>query len=199
MDSVTNTWVALLRGVNVGGKHILPMKQLVGMFTEAQCVNVRSYIQSGNVVFTAPPKIAQNLPGLLGKEIEARFGFSAPMVLRNRDQMQKVARGNPFLKAGLAESTLHVYFLADEPSAAAIKSLDPNRSPGDRFQVAGREIYLHLPNGMGRSKLTSTYFDSKLSTVATARNWATVLKLLEMMRSALNDRSIAPAHRRTVN
>ncbi len=181
MDSVNNIWVALLRGINVGGKHILPMKQLVEMFTDAKCVNVRSYIQSGNVVFAAPPKVAKGLPDLLGRKIEDRFGFSAPIVLRNREEMQKVLRNNPFLKAGMPEITRHVYFLADQPSAAAIKSLDPDRSPGDRFKVVGREIYLHLPNGMGRSKLSSAYFDSKLLTVATARNWATVLKLLEMM------------------
>lgn len=176
-----STYVALLRGINVGGKHIVPMKQLVEMFTEAKCVNVRSYIQSGNVVFTAPPKVAKVLPDVLGKKIEDRFGFSAPIILRNRDEMQKVARSNPYLKAGLPEITLYVYFLADEPSAAAIKSLDPNRSPGDRFHVSGREVYMHLSNGAGRSKLTSAYLDSRLSTVATARNWVTTLKLLEMM------------------
>jgi uncharacterized protein (DUF1697 family) len=181
MEPLTETWVALLRGINVGGKHLLRMKQLVEMFTEAKCVNVRSYIQSGNVVFATPPKVAKGLPERLGKKIEDSFGFSAPIILRNRDELQKIACNNPFLKAGLPEITLHVYFLADEPSAAAVKSLDPNRSPGDRFQAVGREIYLHLPNGMGRSKLTGAYFDSKLSTIATARNWTTVLKLLEMM------------------
>lgn len=181
MDSVSNSYVALLRGINVGGKHILPMKHLVEMFTEAKCVNVRSYIQSGNVVFTAPPKVAKGLPDLVSKKIEARFGFSAPIILRNRDDMQKVARSNPFLKAGLPEITLYVYFLADEPTSAAVKALHPDRSPGDRFQVVGREIYMHLPNGAGRSKLTSAYFDSKLKTVATARNWATTLKLLQLM------------------
>ena len=181
MEPLANTWVALLRGVNVGGKHILPMKQLVEMFSEAKCVNVRSYIQSGNVVFAAPPKVVKGLPALLEKKIEERFGFSAPIVLRNRDEMARVARSNPFLKAGLPQQALHVYFLANEPNPAAVKSLDVNRSPGDRFHVTGREIYLHVPNGMGRTKLTSTYFDAKLSTVATARNWTTVLTLLTMM------------------
>jgi len=76
---------------------------------------------------------------------------------------------------------LHVYFLADLPSASAVKSLDANRSIPDEFRVVGREIYLHVPNGMGRTKLTSTYFDSKLSTICTARNWATINTLLQMM------------------
>ena len=176
-------YIALLRGINVGGNRILPMKQLVAMFEEAKCVNVRSYIQSGNLVFTAPPNVVKGLPALLEKKIADRFGFSAPILLRNHAELARIARSNPFLKAGMPEQWLHVYFLAGEPSPAAIKSLDPNRSPGDRFHVAGREIYLHTPNGMGRSKLTSAYFDSKLSTVATARNWATVLKLLEMTKA----------------
>jgi uncharacterized protein (DUF1697 family) len=76
---------------------------------------------------------------------------------------------------------LHGYFLAHSPNTAAIAALDPARSTPDAFHVRGQEIYLHLPNGMGRSKLTNAYFDSKLSTICTARNWATVLKLSEMM------------------
>jgi uncharacterized protein (DUF1697 family) len=182
MEPIAQNYVALLRGVNVGGKHSLPMKQLVEMFCDARCLNVRHYIQSGNVVFTAPEKLVNGLSSLLEKKIEARYGFSAPVILRTRDELAKVVRGNPFLKAGAPERELNVYFLADAPSATAVKSLDPQRSAPDCFQVSGREIYLHTPNGMGRTRLTSTYFDSKLSTIATARNWATVLKLLEMMR-----------------
>lgn len=182
MEQVNKSYVALLRGVNVGGKHSLPMRQLVEMFCGARCINVRSYIQSGNVVFHAPEKIVKGLPSLLEETITERFGFSAPVILRTRDELAKVARGNPFLKAGAPERELNVYFLADQPSAAAVKSLDPQRSAPDRFQVIGREIYLHTPNGMGRSKLTGAYFDSKLETIATARNWATVMKLLEMMQ-----------------
>lgn len=177
----TTTYVALLRGINVGGKHIAPMKQLVEVFTGCKCVDVRTYIQSGNIIFSAPPKLMNGLTALLARKIEERFGFAVPVILRSYEELAKVPRNNPFLKRGVAENTLHVYFLADEPSAAAVKTLDPQRSAPDEFQVSGREIYLHLPNGMGRSKLTSAYFDSKLKTVATARNWATVLKLLEMM------------------
>ncbi len=177
------TYVALLRGINVSGKHVLPMKQLVEIFTDAKCGNVRTYIQSGNVVFTAPPKVAKALPVLLAKKIEERFGFSVPVVLRNREELAQAARNNPFLKAGLPHPTLHVYFLADVPTADGVESLDPQRSAPDVFHVCGREIYLHLPNGMGRTKLTNAYFDSRLKTVCTARNWNTVLKLLEMMQA----------------
>jgi len=174
------TYIALLRGINVGGKHKLPMKDLVQIVSDCRCTGARTYIQSGNVVFRAPRAGAQELPALIAKQIEGRFGFAAPIVLRNRKELARVVRDNPFIKAGVPENALHVYFLADAPSAEAVKSLDSNRSAPDAFRVIGREVYLNLPNGMARTKLTNAYFDSRLSTVSTARNWATVKTLLEM-------------------
>lgn len=176
------THLALLRGINVGGKNILPMKDLAKMFADAGCTNVRTYIQSGNVIFQTPagaPKIAETIT----TKIENRYGYRVPLVLRTSEQLLKTIGGNPFLKAGAHEKTLYVYFLAHSPNTAAIAALDPARSAPDAFHVLGQEIYLHLPNGMGRSKLTNAYFDSKLSTTCTARNWATVLKLAEMMEA----------------
>jgi uncharacterized protein (DUF1697 family) len=176
------THLALLRGINVGGKNVLPMKDLAQMFSDAGCASVRTYIQSGNVIFETPgaaPKIVD----LVKAKIEKRFGYRVPMVLRTSPQLLKTIRANPFLKAGADEKMLHVYFLADSPNARAIAALDLARSVPDAFHVLGREIYLHMPNGMARTKLTNAYFDSKLSTTSTARNWATVLKLSEMMES----------------
>ena len=172
--------VALLRGINVGGKNSLPMKDLVRMFEAAGCTSVRTYIQSGNVVFHAP-KGAAGLGERVTAAIEKQFGYLVPVVLRTSDELRKVIRTNPFLKDGIDQKWLHVYFLAGTADAKSIAGLDANRSTPDVFEVRGREIYLHLPNGMGRTKLTNAYFDSKLSTVCTARNWATVLKLSEMM------------------
>jgi uncharacterized protein (DUF1697 family) len=175
-----NTYAALLRGINVGGKHKLPMKDLVEVFAAGKCKDVRTYIQSGNVVFTCSDAVFEGLCPSLEKEIEARFGFPVPVVVRSHQQLAQVASNNPYLKAGKPPRTLHVMFLADEPNAEAIAKLDPARSPGDEFRVIGTEAYLYLPNGAGNSKLTNAYFDSRLSTVGTGRNWATVLKLLEM-------------------
>jgi uncharacterized protein (DUF1697 family) len=175
-------YVALLRAINVGGKRVVPMKQLAEIFTALGCSDVQTYIQSGNVVFRATADAARKLPVLASRRIEERFGFPVPVIVRDRKAMERVVRENPFLKPGVLETALHVYFLADVPSASAVKGLDPNRSSPDAFHVTGQHIYLHVPNGMGRSKLTCAYFDSKLATVSSARNWATVNKLLEMMQ-----------------
>jgi uncharacterized protein (DUF1697 family) len=172
--------VALLRGVNLGGKNKLPMKELVLMFTEAGCHNARSYIQSGNVIFSAAPTVASRVPALICAQIGKCFGFQTQIVLRTGEQMRDIVSNNPFLKAGEAEETLHVLFLADLPNSHDIDHLDADRSPPDEFIVRGREVYLCLPHGVGRTKLTNNYFDSKLRTTSTGRNWRTVIKLSEL-------------------
>lgn len=178
-------YVALLRGINVGGKNKLPMKALGELFNGAGCRGVRTYIQSGNVVFDATAALARAVPDRIGGEIERAFGHRPPIVLRSRQEMQIVSSTNPFLLRGEDESLAYVAFLADEPTEERIRSLDPLRSAPDEFAVQGREIFLHLPGGVADSKLTNTYFDAKLATVSTARNWRTVQKLLEMMNELI--------------
>jgi uncharacterized protein (DUF1697 family) len=172
--------VALLRGINVGGKNKLAMSDLAALFAEAGCSDVRTYIQSGNVVFCAPPRTAAGLARQVAERIERRHRLRVPVVLRTAEELERVARANPFLKAGGDTDALHVMFLADQPKAAAVSALDARRSPPDEFAVIGREIYLCCPNGVARTRLTNAYFDAQLATISTVRNWRTVLKLVEL-------------------
>jgi uncharacterized protein (DUF1697 family) len=176
----TGVYVALMRGINVGGKNRVPMKDLAAMFAGAGCADVVTYIQSGNVVFRATDACAARVPAAVAKAVADLLAFRAPVVMRSASELRAVARGNPFLKAGVDLDALHVLFLADRPSAAHVAELDPHRSPPDEFQVRGREVYFRCPNGVARSKLTNAYFDSKLATTSTLRNWRTVLKLVEL-------------------
>jgi uncharacterized protein (DUF1697 family) len=176
-----SAYVALLRGVNVGGKNKLPMKDLVGIFEATGCLKVRNYIQSGNIIFHAPAALAKRVPGLVGAEVERKFGFLARMVLRTASELRQVAGNNPFLKKGAEERLLSVMFLADRPGPEAIAKLDLQKSSPDEFVVSGDTIFLHTPAGLADTKLTNAYFDSRLKTFSTARNWRTTLKLLEMM------------------
>jgi uncharacterized protein (DUF1697 family) len=170
--------LALLRGINVGGKNMLPMRDLAAMFEDAGCGNVRTFIQSGNVIFGASASVSKGLAGVIASKIEERFGYNVPVILRTAQQLREVVAHNPFPGA---EDILHVMFLADRPSPDKIATLDPNRSAPDAFIVHGKEIYLQLPNMVAASKLTNAWFDSKLDTVSTLRNWRTVTKLLAMM------------------
>lgn len=179
---MTTTYLALFRGINVGGKNMMPMKSLIDIFTRAGCENVRTFIQSGNVYFEAEKKLIDSLPELVAAQTTKKFKYSIPITVRSAAQLAKVVAGNPFADATEADN-LHVLFLAAKPAPAAVESLDPNRSPGDKYTVKGQEIYACFGNGMGNTKLTSAYFDSKLKTICTARNWRTTTKLLELMKA----------------
>ena len=172
--------VALLRGINVGGKNSLPMKELAAMFAEAGCEDVRTYIQSGNVVFRAAADVAARVPAQVAEAIKERRGLRVPVVTRTAAELRAVRDHNPFLKDGADTVALHVMFLDEEPSKERVAKLDPDRSPGDTYALRGREIYLHCPNGLARTKLTNDYFDRALGTTSTVRNWNTVQRLLEM-------------------
>ena len=173
--------VALLRGINVGGKAKLPMKELAAAFAEAGANDVRTYIQSGNVVFRAED--ADAVCARVTRQIAERYGYPGRIVRRTAAELRAAYGNNPFATAGANAALLHVYFLADLPVPKAVEALDLERSAPDAFAVVGREIYLHLPNGMARTKLTNVYFDKALATVSTARNWRTVGMLVEMLKA----------------
>ena len=173
-------YVAFLRGVNVGGKNRLPMADLRGIFTAAGCAAVQTYIQSGNVVFEAEQDLAERVPEIVTRAIRRQFGYKTAVVMRSSEELQRVVASNPFDTSG-DPRFLHVAFLGDAPGAEAVSRLDPQRSPPDAFAVRGRNVYLHYPNGVARSKLTNEYLAAQLQTASTMRNWRTVLKLLEVV------------------
>ena len=177
------TYVALLRGINLGSRR-LPMKDLARIFEDAGCEDVRTCIQSGNVVYRAGAALARRVPGLIEAAIADRFGFDAPVVTRTAAELAAVVRANPYAEEAEANpKSVHVGFLRERPSARAVSALDPDRSPPDTFVVRGREVYCHFPNGMGKSKLTNPWFDARLGTISTMRNWRTVLTLEELART----------------
>jgi uncharacterized protein (DUF1697 family) len=175
-------YVALLRGINVGGKNLLPMERLGRMFEAAGCRDVRTYIQSGNVIFKASAALAGRVPRLIAQAIAAQAGLEVPVLVRGAEELAAVVRANPFHEGDVDPKTLHVAFLSTEPTPAQVAALDPRRSPPDEFVVRGREIYLRLPNGVARTRLTNAYFDGKLETVSTLRGVGTIEKLLALCR-----------------
>lgn len=173
-------YVALLRGINVGGKNRLPMADLRGTFAAAGCAAVQTYIQSGNAVFEATQDLADAVPEIVTLAIRERFGYETSVIVRSGEELRRIAASNPFDTSGDPRFLL-VAFLRDTPTADSVSLLDPYRSPPDEFAVRGRNVYLRYPNGVARSKLTNEYLAARLQTVSTMRNWRTVLRLLEMV------------------
>lgn len=173
------TYVALVRGINLGRHKQVSMPDLRALFCSLGADDAATYLRSGNVIF----KSADG-PGKLTEAIEKRIrrdlGLSVTVLLRTTPQLAKILAGNPFAKDGKDSTKLHVTFLAKRAGGARVRELDPQRGQTDEFRVVGREIYLHCPNGYGRSKLTNAYFEKELGVAATTRNWRTVTKLAEL-------------------
>ncbi len=176
-------YVAILRGINVGGQKIIKMENLRTSFEALGFRQVRSYVQSGNIIFEASKRPTSSLSGKIREKILNDFGFSVPLILRTSAEMEKIVNDNPFLKENrIDHSKLHVTFLSEPPAKAALKKLDALAPISDRFRVGGREVYLSCPNGYGRTKLSNTALERLLSVEATTRNWKTV-NTLAMMSS----------------
>jgi uncharacterized protein (DUF1697 family) len=142
--------------------------------------DVVTYVQSGNVVLSAPARQGLAVEKAISEAIASGLGLNIKVVVRTPTELAKVLKSNPFADSGATGTQLHVAFLDRAPAAAEIARIDPARSPGDEVVVAGREAYLFLPNGAGRSKLTNDYLERQLRVTATARNWNTVAKLHDL-------------------
>ncbi len=176
-----HTYVSLLRGINVGGHKQIRMEELRGVYAAAGLTQVKSYLQSGNVVFDSPETDAASLTTTLEAAVAAAFGHAVTVILRRPEDMRRVYTGNPFLTTRSEDTAkLHVVFLAAPPAASAVAILVVPDREVDEIHVAGQEVYLFCPNGTGRSKLTNAFFEKKLRTAATARNWNTVGALYKM-------------------
>jgi uncharacterized protein (DUF1697 family) len=171
------TYVALLRGINIG-KRQLPMAALRSACEDAGCTEVQTYVQSGNVVLRDAARSALAVQQRLAQQISDAAGFDVLVVVRTAKEMAAVVAGNPYPQA--AGKQLHVAFLDEKPAKAQLAPLDAAATKAEEYEVAGRDIYLHLPDGMGRSQLGTAM--SKLSLHATVRNWNTVTTLADMAK-----------------
>jgi uncharacterized protein (DUF1697 family) len=179
------TFIALLRGINVGGAGTLPMKELIAILESLGAENARTYIQSGNAVFEFDEKAAANPAGKkafaakLTAAIDKKRGFAPHVLLLDASEFARIAAANPYPETEPEHKSLHLFFLDAKPATANLKALEPLRSLTERYQLLQTVLYLHAPDGIGRSKLAANV-ERKLGVPITARNWRTVCKLLEL-------------------
>jgi uncharacterized protein (DUF1697 family) len=173
------TWVALFRGINVVGRRLLPMKELVSLLEDDGFEAVRSYIQSGNVVFKAPGGRSV-LAGRIAALVLKSYGFEPKVLLLNARELAAAAAENPFAHAVHDHKSLHLFFLSASPTAPDLESLQRLKTESESFAIQGRVFYLHTPDGFPDSKLAARA-ERLLGVHATARNWRTVSRLLELI------------------
>jgi uncharacterized protein (DUF1697 family) len=172
-------FVALLRGVNVGG-NMLRMEKLREVCRELGLDHVRTYVQSGNVVFSAGQS-SRYWAQTLERRLAGESRLPVSVMVRTAADLARVQTGNPFLaEHGIDHARLAVTFLDRAPNRAALQALGALSTSPDRFHHDGTEIYLHCPTGFARTKLTNNAFEKALAVRATSRNWNTVCRLAAM-------------------
>ena len=174
------TYIALFRGINVGGKNILPMKELVTVLESLGLQDIKTYIQSGNVICRSKAADTAPLARKIGAAIKKSHGFEPQVLLLDSAMLDKVIRENPYPEAEAAPNTLHVNFLAAIPPKPDLKALEKIRTESERFHLAKDVLYLHAPDGIGRSKLAAS-MERLIGVTMTSRNWNTVCKLKVMI------------------
>lgn len=173
------TWICLFRGINVGGKNIVAMKEFAAVFADVGCERIKTYIQSGNVVFCHPERAAAGLQNKITAQFEQDFGFRPAVTLIGIADYRRVVDDNPFPEAAQAPKTLHAFFLGEEAKAPDLTTIRKLKSDTETFAIHGKVFYLHAPEGIGRSKLAQRV-EKLLGVATTARNWRTVEKLFEL-------------------
>jgi uncharacterized protein (DUF1697 family) len=177
-----NIYVALLRGINVGGRKVVKMQDLKAVFESLDFHSVRTYIQSGNVIFAAAEEHPADLQNRIERKLEEVLGYKVTAIIRTVRELEQVIQGNPFV--GKADDgMLYVTFLAEAPTAEAIDRLASYRNGEDDVHVASREVYLICRNGYGRTLFSNDFLESKLGVQATTRNWQTVNRIASLVTS----------------
>ena len=174
------TYVAMLRGVNVGAHNRIKMPALTDLFVALGHTDVVTYIQSGNVVFKSRSKSAAAVARGIASAIEAELGSDVAVLIRSKEELAGIVKANPFLRAKVDPARLHVTLLAEAPAADAARALEQFDAGSDEASVVGREVYLHCPNGYGNTKLNPALIERRLGTTSTTRNWKTITTLLEL-------------------
>lgn len=174
-------YIALLRGINIGPHKRMKMEKLRACCESLGFKEVKTYIQSGNVVCRAGKLSSEAVAKKIEAQIEKDFGFSADVIARTGEEMKQILNGNPLLKEpGVDASKLHVVFLSVAPSAQAIKKLEAIVTAPDEIRHKGEEIYFYFPNGVSGSSIWKHNLDRVLGVSGTMRNWRTINTLYEM-------------------
>lgn len=174
-------YIALLRGINVSGQKMIKMETLRKMCEDLKFNNVKTYVQSGNIIFQYKETELKKLEGIIQKAILKTFSFDVEVFITTKEILENIVTENPFTKRKeFDEKALYVCFLSDEPEQVYMDKLKELKIENDEFFLAEKVVYIFPKNGYGNSKLNNNFFENKLKVSATTRNWKTVNELIKM-------------------
>lgn len=173
-----HTYISLLRGINVNGQKLIKMDALRALYENLGFQNVKSYLQSGNVIFNTDQVSSEELTAAIKSAILATFGFEVPVLILTPVQLQKAIDSNPFADTTAFETaSIYFTFLFSAASLDDFAIVEAKKSDTERLLLKNQLVYLYCPNGYGKTKLSNNFIESKLKLLATTRNWKTVNEL----------------------
>ena len=182
------TCITMLRGVNMTGHNTIKMTRLADMFRQLGYTDAETYIQSGNIVFTCHNGDIDDVSSGIRKSVLSEFNLNIAVIIRTLDEMKKIISANPFMEEpDFDPSKMAVLFLEFRPSEEQILKVAGIDYPPDKFRINGSEIYIYCPDGFGKTKLYTNFFEAKMKVTGTARNWRTLNKLIEMAEKKNKD------------
>lgn len=173
-----NTYIAILRGINVSGAKTIKMEALRLTFQKQGFENVTTYIQSGNVVFSTTA--TSQLTAQIAESIKTDFGFEVPVIVLSCEELKTIIGNNPLNDGTRDPGFFHITFLAEKPAAFNFSEIEAKKQGEEEIVISEKAVYLFCPHGYGKTKLTNTFLESKLKVAATTRNWKTCGELLRM-------------------
>ena len=174
-------YISLLRGINVSGQKLIKMDALQKSYTSLGLKHVQSYVQSGNLVFSAENTESGELEDRIRAMIEQEYGFDVPVQVLTAEYLEKVVEANPFAKDDSKDpSFFHLTFLSETPGSIDIENIEAKKLPGEEIIIRDKVIYLYCPNGYGKTKLNNNFLETKCKVGATTRNWKTSRELLRI-------------------
>ena len=177
-------YIALFRGINIGSTRSLPMRELVELLSGLGLQNIKTYIQSGNVIFETAENDPAQLAQRISQAVQRSRGFAPTVLLLETADLENAVASNPYPQAEPVPKSLHIFFMAAPPPDPDLKKLESLRLDSERFTLLGKLFYLHTPDGVGRSKLAAGV-EKALGVPATGRNWQTVCQVLALAKSSL--------------
>lgn len=176
------TYIAMLRGINVSGQKIIKMTDFKVHLQDLKFIDVQTYIQSGNAVFKNKKITHKALQNKIARKILDEYGFEVGLIIKSPDELEDIIQTNPFNENNYL-NRLYITFLSDVPTFDNLEKLKGIDYSPEEFVLKGNIIYLYSPQGYGKAKMNNNFFENKLKITATTRNWKTVNKLLEMAKS----------------
>jgi len=177
------TYISILRGINVSGHKIIKMEALRTSYKNMGCSNVKTYVQSGNVIFSYDDIEINKLEEQIFQQINKDFGFDVPVIVMSIEKIEEIIKNNPFLKdKSKEESFMHVTFLASKSETYNFNAIEEKKQDNEDIVFSDYAVYLYCPNGYGNTKLNNNFIETKLKVRATTRNWKTTNELFQIAK-----------------